>query len=82
MNKDFTKYWGKFEIPAGEDIDISDDLFVCNRQVVVSPSPARQEDSIPNWDMGSRETVIPELEEAESSRPPSGEGDNFDVEFQ
>ncbi len=82
VNKDFTKYWGKFEIPAGEDIDISDDLFVCNRQVVVSPSPARQEDSIPNWDMGSRETVIPELEETESSRPPSGEGDNFDVEFQ
>lgn len=81
LNKDFAKYRGKFEIPAGEDISLSDDMFVCDRHIVVAPSPARQEDSIPTWDMGSRETVIPELEETESPYPPSSESDNYDVEF-
>ena len=81
LNKDFAKYRGKFEIPAGEDISLSDDMFVCDRHIVVAPSPARQEDSIPTWDMGSRETVIPELEETESPYPPSSESDNYNVEF-
>ena len=81
-NKDFAKYWSKFEIPAGEDIDLSNDLFDCEKFVVVSPMPEEPEDTIPNWDMGSRETVIPGIEETEAARSPATESENIDVEFQ